>query len=121
MCFLGWVINSPQCVQSYNVGVDESHCDVVDRFAQFFLTPLFNASATDREVKAVDSGVPLGSRDTLCVSSIQFSFSPRERPQLTGRCMEDTTSAKRIVQTRTPTQKISNRYTLNLTAPCTCI
>ena len=26
------------------------------RFAQFFQTPLFNASATDREVKAVDSG-----------------------------------------------------------------
>lgn len=27
----------------------------LDRFAQFFLSPLFNASATDREVKAVDS------------------------------------------------------------------
>ena len=26
------------------------------RFAQFFLCPLFNSDATDREVNAVDSG-----------------------------------------------------------------
>lgn len=52
------------CVQSYNAGVDELLL-LCCRFAQFFLSPLFNASATDREVKAVDSGVPLGTRETL--------------------------------------------------------
>jgi insulysin len=29
---------------------------VLDRFAQFFISPLFNADCTDRELKAVDSG-----------------------------------------------------------------
>lgn len=27
------------------------------RFAQFFIEPLFNADSTDREMKAVDSGM----------------------------------------------------------------
>ena len=29
----------------------------LDRFAQFFISPLFNPSCTDREILAVDSGI----------------------------------------------------------------
>lgn len=29
----------------------------LDRFAQFFIAPLFDPSCTDREIRAVDSGI----------------------------------------------------------------
>lgn len=31
-------------------------CDLLHRFAQFFIKPLMSADATTREIKAVDSG-----------------------------------------------------------------
>jgi len=44
------------CVTNFYFGVSPDHLEgALDRFAQFFLKPLFKESATDRELKAVDS------------------------------------------------------------------
>jgi secreted Zn-dependent insulinase-like peptidase len=39
----------------FEVGADYLE-GALDRFAQFFISPLFNESCTERELKAVDSG-----------------------------------------------------------------
>eukprot|EP00927_Polykrikos_kofoidii_P083199 TRINITY_DN8471_c0_g1_i2.p1 TRINITY_DN8471_c0_g1~~TRINITY_DN8471_c0_g1_i2.p1 ORF type:complete len:1107 (-),score=193.48 TRINITY_DN8471_c0_g1_i2:165-3296(-) len=44
------------CVTNYYFGVSPDHLDAaLDRFSQFFVSPLFTESATDRELQAVDS------------------------------------------------------------------
>eukprot|EP00930_Biecheleria_cincta_P037773 TRINITY_DN25951_c0_g1_i2.p1 TRINITY_DN25951_c0_g1~~TRINITY_DN25951_c0_g1_i2.p1 ORF type:complete len:1026 (+),score=169.95 TRINITY_DN25951_c0_g1_i2:39-3080(+) len=44
------------CVTNFYFGVSPDHLEgALERFAQFFLKPLFQESATDRELKAVDS------------------------------------------------------------------
>ena len=43
-------------LRGFKTLLSEIELCVLHRFAQFFQSPLFNASATDREVKAVDSG-----------------------------------------------------------------
>lgn len=41
---------------NYHFNVNWPHLEpALDRFAQFFISPLFTASATDREMQAVDS------------------------------------------------------------------
>ena len=37
--------------------------DALDRFAQFFISPIFKESATDREMKAVDSEYHMDKQD----------------------------------------------------------
>ena len=47
----------------------------LDRFSQFFISPLFNESCTDRELKAVDSGNVLFIVKTFFIASyILFSW-----------------------------------------------
>jgi len=45
-----------ESVTNYYFGVSPDHLEgALDRFSQFFIAPLFSESATDRELKAVDS------------------------------------------------------------------
>lgn len=48
---------SSDCTNYYfEVGPDFLE-GALDRFAQFFIAPLFDPSCTDREIRAVDSGI----------------------------------------------------------------
>lgn len=44
----------------------------LDRFAQFFISPLFSDSCTERELKAVDSGNSLKMKILGCIHIFMF-------------------------------------------------
>lgn len=45
----------PDCTKYYFDVMPEKFYDALDRFSQFFLTPMFTESATEREISAVNS------------------------------------------------------------------
>ena len=52
---------------NYDFDVDSKHLSkVIDRFAQFFISPLFTESATNRELNAVHSEHCMNIQDDDC-------------------------------------------------------
>lgn len=77
---------------NYYFEVGQEHLEgALDRFAQFFISPLFSDSCTERELKAVDSGNTIGLYTfsfCVCINIFYFLEHKKNRQQDSWRMFQ---------------------------------